>query len=253
MSGQITNAKQALTFILGGKATVTLVSLASGNRYTYKINKAEKRNPNDADVWFVKLLNGADNYSNYVYIGMIKNNQFVWTGKSRVAQDAPSFIGFNFCFTKLVGSAINGFEVWHEGKCGRCGRKLTVPESIASGFGPECIGMLGASAIAASPVIAGGTPAQPQRNLNFDGTKRAPRKSRAAAAKAFVAAHDGVAVTGTPVAANVGDIDAKIRERIAEYKSEAPENYYQDGMLDEQEAFNVAYNMFRVKIQQEAK
>jgi len=29
--------------------------------------------------------------------------------------------------------------VFHEGACGRCGRTLTVPESIASGFGPECI------------------------------------------------------------------------------------------------------------------
>jgi len=30
-------------------------------------------------------------------------------------------------------------EVWHEGRCARCGRRLTVPESISSGFGPECI------------------------------------------------------------------------------------------------------------------
>jgi hypothetical protein len=26
----------------------------------------------------------------------------------------------------------------HEGKCGRCGRLLTVPSSIESGIGPEC-------------------------------------------------------------------------------------------------------------------
>jgi hypothetical protein len=29
--------------------------------------------------------------------------------------------------------------VWHEGSCARCGKKLTVPESIESGFGPECV------------------------------------------------------------------------------------------------------------------
>jgi hypothetical protein len=33
----------------------------------------------------------------------------------------------------------DGLEVWHEGRCGRCNRKLTVPASIESGFGPECI------------------------------------------------------------------------------------------------------------------
>jgi len=27
-------------------------------------------------------------------------------------------------------------------RCGRCGRVLTVPESVESGFGPECIGRL---------------------------------------------------------------------------------------------------------------
>jgi hypothetical protein len=34
---------------------------------------------------------------------------------------------------------MNAVEFWHEGKCGRCNRKLTVPSSIESGFGPECI------------------------------------------------------------------------------------------------------------------
>lgn len=34
-------------------------------------------------------------------------------------------------------------EVWHEGRCGRCGRALTDPESIARGLGPECWEILG--------------------------------------------------------------------------------------------------------------
>ena len=34
-------------------------------------------------------------------------------------------------------------EVWHEGICGRCGRKLTVPESVERGLGPECAGLVG--------------------------------------------------------------------------------------------------------------
>lgn len=244
MSGQITDPKQALNFILGGKAFVTLVSQTSGNRYTYKITEADKRNPNDAPVYFVSLLNGPDNWSNYAYIGMIKNSLFAWTSKSKVSQDAPSFIGFDFCFKALVAGSMRGFEVWHEGKCGRCGRKLTVPESIACGFGPECIGMVGMAA-AVAPVAVNG-----QSNLNFDGTVKTTRK-RAKKAAAVVAP---VVVAGTPApVANVGDLDAKIRAAIAEYKSEAPENYFQDGMLDEQEAFNVAYNMFRVKLQQEVR
>jgi predicted metal-dependent hydrolase len=41
-------------------------------------------------------------------------------------------------FWKLVESLCPGFNVHHEGKCGRCGRLLTVPSSIESGIGPEC-------------------------------------------------------------------------------------------------------------------
>jgi hypothetical protein len=31
-------------------------------------------------------------------------------------------------------------EIWHSGRCGRCSRRLTVPESIAAGIGPDCAG-----------------------------------------------------------------------------------------------------------------
>jgi hypothetical protein len=30
--------------------------------------------------------------------------------------------------------------VWHEGVCGRCGAKLTNPDSIKQGLGPICLG-----------------------------------------------------------------------------------------------------------------
>jgi len=37
-----------------------------------------------------------------------------------------------------------GFALHHEGKCGRCGRKLTVPLSIETGIGPECASKMAA-------------------------------------------------------------------------------------------------------------
>lgn len=33
-----------------------------------------------------------------------------------------------------------GYVIKHAGRCGRCGRILTVPESIDLGLGPECAG-----------------------------------------------------------------------------------------------------------------
>jgi hypothetical protein len=282
--GQIADPKAALAFILAGKATVTFRSLKSGNRYTYKIVGAEKRDPAAAPTWFVKLLNGPDNSRSFVYIGIVRNNQFIWTPKSsRVGRDAPSVLGFTYVLNSLAANRINGFEVWHEGRCGRCGRKLTVPESIASGFGPECIGRIGMAAV---PLAAATGTVAPQRGLNFDGSARQPKANGVPAQtkfmrmKAFRDQNDNagdakfLALSGeagftaedwkwfseqeskinptVPVAArNVGELDAMIRARIAEYKAEAPENYYQDGELDEKAAFNIAYNRFRIEIERE--
>jgi hypothetical protein len=54
---------------------------------------------------------------------------------------------FDWMWTHLLRDAIPGMlEIWHEGRCGRCSRKLTVPESLKSGFGPECAGKVGFSA-----------------------------------------------------------------------------------------------------------
>ena len=45
------------------------------------------------------------------------------------------------------GAALpEGYEARHEGRCARCGRALTVPESIDSGFGPECARKVAAAA-----------------------------------------------------------------------------------------------------------
>lgn len=35
------------------------------------------------------------------------------------------------------------FVLAGEGKCGRCARRLTTPESVQLGFGPECAKLLG--------------------------------------------------------------------------------------------------------------
>jgi hypothetical protein len=66
--------------------------------------------------------------------------------KSRIKSNAPSVVGFQWLLAQLVnhsGVDPNVAELRHAGLCGRCGRPLTVPESIDTGFGPTCAGVLG--------------------------------------------------------------------------------------------------------------
>ena len=125
-------------FITAGKALFTLKNEETGNRFTFKVSKPKDSNK---DMFFVSLLNGPDNYSNYQYMGSIFGQKFTLTKKSKIGQAAPSYRAFNWLWDMIIGNhdLPEQVKVLHNGKCARCGRRLTVPESIESGFGPHCL------------------------------------------------------------------------------------------------------------------
>lgn len=128
-----------IEFITAGNATFTIRSTVSGNRFTYKATASA-----DNRVLFIKLLTGNDNESDYTYMAHISKNDGLSglnRGKTSISINAPAYIAFNFVFWNCIRMRhMNNLEIWHEGRCCRCGRKLTVPESVASGIGPECAG-----------------------------------------------------------------------------------------------------------------
>lgn len=131
-------------FIRAGNARFTILNTDTGNRFTYRMRKAENKNgayQRSGDLWFVSVLTGPENTNDYTYIGVVDHDGFRLTAKSRFTADAQSVKAFDWFFRHINNLPAN-VEVYHEGRCGRCGRTLTVPESVASGFGPECIGRL---------------------------------------------------------------------------------------------------------------
>ena len=128
---QLTDRFEA--FMLAGNATFTVVGRSS--RYTYRARKSP-----DGAVHFVSVLNGTDNESDYAFIGTIVNGKFFAKGWRDNAALPPSAVAFRWVWAHRADPA--PAEVWHEGRCGRCGRKLTVPESIQLGLGPECAGLV---------------------------------------------------------------------------------------------------------------
>jgi hypothetical protein len=139
-SHRMTDVAQIKTFVRGGKARFTLVSTATGNRVTFKVSDSD-----DGKVNFVKVLTGSDNTNSYTFLGTIFSDGTYRRGlRSPIGDDAPSARAFAWFFDHVATGDISKLEFWHEGRCGRCGRVLTVPESIATGFGPECAGRVGA-------------------------------------------------------------------------------------------------------------
>jgi hypothetical protein len=122
-------------FIKAGNAIFTIENNRTGGWFTYKVRKHKEK-----DLWFVMVLTGPDNTSNYTYLGTIFENGFRLTRKSRFGKESSSYKVFDWLMRidELPGHIV----VNHCGRCGRCGRLLTVPESVVTGFGPECAGRM---------------------------------------------------------------------------------------------------------------
>lgn len=127
-------------FILAGNAIFTIQNPA-GERYTFKIVK-KPASDRFKLTYFVKLLTGSDNTNDYTYLGLLNPVSLVAypTKASKIQSNALVFKVLDWVL-KLIREGKNvpdGYVCCHEGRCGRCGRLLTVPESVASGIGPEC-------------------------------------------------------------------------------------------------------------------
>lgn len=128
----------ALNLIMAGNATITLKSLKTGNHFTYKVQAPKKFNPEKTPVFHVSYMYGSSNESDFVYFGTIhkQGNGWIFNAKRHKGQVTQAF---EFTVNNLLkGVKMPSLEVYHEGRCCRCGRKLTTPESIVSGIGPCC-------------------------------------------------------------------------------------------------------------------
>jgi hypothetical protein len=128
--------KAAREFVLAGNALVTLQSKKTGAHYTYQVNRVEGEKFTGGPAWFVKLLTeGSADEGQWTYIGMIFGTRFTTTKASERMRGAPCVSAFTYF---MNARDLEQLIVRHEGRCGRCGRTLTEPESIDSGFGPIC-------------------------------------------------------------------------------------------------------------------
>ena len=128
-------------FMLAGNAHVTFQSLKTDVRYTYRVVAA--KDSTSSVSHFVHVLTGPDSYE---YLGCIYGSRSWGHGrKSRIAPGAASAKAFAWCWARLaIDHRMPGtLAVYHEGRCGKCGRRLTTPESIQTGLGPVCGSKMG--------------------------------------------------------------------------------------------------------------
>lgn len=142
------SSADALEFIFAGKAIFTLHNEQTDKRFTYKLGQPDNVEPGKQTPTFVSYLTGPDNSSDYTYLGTIWEREKTVVAMSRKsprgAESNPAKLGLEWLLRQLVADKPlpSYVALYHEGRCGRCGRRLTTPDSIRRGIGPECAGKM---------------------------------------------------------------------------------------------------------------
>lgn len=140
------NPQRLLPYLTAGKCTFTLYSRKLDKRYTYHVVQ-------DAKVknrYIVSLFFGNDNADyahSYRFLGLfysdtmrLKNNS-IGTAK----QDASRMLDYFLDVVSERREWPDTCEFYPSTHCARCGRKLTTPESVTRGIGPDCLEALGSA------------------------------------------------------------------------------------------------------------
>lgn len=153
LRGQLRTPATLRPYVLGGHGRLTIVSRRSGQRFTFALGRSDDKD--DARI-FVKVLTGPNNGADYSYLGTLWTKPSEWNRrtyppryvhgkKSAISAQAPSNRCAEWLFDRVVrgndeelAALLEQADVFHEGRCGRCGRPLTVPASIETGLGPVC-------------------------------------------------------------------------------------------------------------------
>jgi hypothetical protein len=143
-------------FVTAGNAIFTVQ--VNDEHFTYRINKPmfeRGRRLKDSErankPYFIGKLAGPDNHNDYKYLGVFNPTDFTVniTPKSLYSKTSKAVIVLEKALAALLlGDESALPEGWHilpPTHCGRCGRLLTVPESIENGIGPECFAKMGGS------------------------------------------------------------------------------------------------------------
>ena len=162
-------AADTLRFIGGGNATLTIKSIRTGDHFTFKIQKPTVQGSTKRDFGsqmnFVKVLTGSpDDWNSWHFIGFFRDGgplispgpagRILLCRSPQTRKDcaaglprSPSFRAFEWLLNQLRAGKLpsDQAKIQHAGKCCRCGRTLTHPESLASGIGPECAKHFGGS------------------------------------------------------------------------------------------------------------
>lgn len=126
--------RETYDYIFAGNAIFTVVSTKMGWRYTYKITQTKS----NKDNYKVQVLYGSDNTEDYKHIGILNKRLLSLESYCMGSNQTRLLMSFIHMLLNSLIEWPETCEFYKSGKCAACGRLLTTPESIESGYGPRC-------------------------------------------------------------------------------------------------------------------
>lgn len=147
---QLPTVTVTIPFLFAGKAVFT-VDNGAGTHFTYKV-RAWTPEGETSPIYLTYLLTGPDRSRDWSYLGTLRNRAglavtFRLSPKSKVSTGALSVKVLEWALSVVDGRYQANhptkpippqYSIRHIGVCARCGRPLTHPESLTTGFGPDC-------------------------------------------------------------------------------------------------------------------
>lgn len=123
-----------MSYILGGKSEFTLVQVTEGKKPVqsrYRVCVNDTRN-----IYFIYVWDG----KKFIYQGYFGIRDKVIRKAKNLSDDEVDIVSLRalawvFSHADRLPECVH---IYHNGKCSRCGRKLTDAESLRTGLGPTC-------------------------------------------------------------------------------------------------------------------
>ncbi len=133
------------TFIYSGKADFSVINEISGEILTFKATPTSQEKisfnievkKQDLDTIF-NIFKSNTSYP-WTYLGIMKKLRLCKQYRNPQIQTETKLFIWLLAHLHTNMPITSCIKLVHNGKCGRCGRRLTDDKSLKQGFGPHCI------------------------------------------------------------------------------------------------------------------
>jgi hypothetical protein len=139
---KMTNANTLEAAAKISNGTFTVQNRLTGEHRTFRIRTQKEDASFAPGKRVVALLTGNDNETAYTGFGFVTEDGIaVWSSKrSAGGYTAYAALLWSLAVDSCFSQYAEKYSLTASKKCIRCNRKLTTPESLAAGIGPECAG-----------------------------------------------------------------------------------------------------------------